>query len=123
MPSMGYGPDKSPHKWRWHSDIDKWVLKMKQPNTSGMISAMKKNREGWVDSDQMVRQQLSEEAAMGRAPVIRQSPLDSLGRALQAKRRAGWGHAGVAEAVSKQKWGRAAEPRLETGHTGLCRPR
>ena len=41
---------------------------MKQPNTSGMISAMKKNRAGWVDSDQMIRQQLSEEAAMGRDP-------------------------------------------------------
>lgn len=73
----------------------------------------------------MVRQHLSEEAALGRDPGdSAESPLDSLGGGHSRQREEqGGGMLGVAEVVSKEKRGLMGELRLETGHTGLCKPR
>lgn len=73
----------------------------------------------------MVRQHLSEEAALGRDPGdSAESPLDSLrgGHSRQREEKGG-DVLGVAEVVSKEKWGQVGELRLEAAHTGLYRPR
>lgn len=73
----------------------------------------------------MVRQHLSEEAALGRdTGDSAESPLDSLGGGHSRQREEqGGGIFGVAEVVSKEKRGLMGELRLETGHTGLCKLR